>query len=158
MSDNTEITSLEDTSIQTNTEITSLEDTSIQTNTEEPTVTSVIRLDDLQNEYNVLVQRETTFGNFLTTNILGLDINTLKRILISWAAVGYPDMYRILPIYVDLPDKCSDGVVRDVYEYIEFCANISLTDILNSIQQKLDGIKVNYITEGRTITIIVSKA
>ena len=125
---------------------------------EETPVTTVIRLDDLQNDYSVLLQREIAFGTFLITNIVGLDINTLKRTLIGWAASGYPDMYRILPIQVDLPDRCSDGVVRNVYEYIEFCAKLSLTDILNSIQQKLDGIKVNYITEGRTITVIVSKA
>lgn len=121
-------------------------------------VPSVLRLDELLNDYEVLVQQENSFKTYLADTLLNMNLTTIRPILLQWIASGYPDSYRILTIQVPLPaTTCSDGVARNMYEFISFCANMPFTDIMIALQDRLIGIKVGYITEGRTFSIVVSK-
>ena len=124
----------------------------------EQPVAQIITLEDLQSEHDVLVQKEAAFASFLLSNVVNVDVSVLRPTLIQWAAQGYPASYRILPIQIDLPELCSDGVRRDVYQYLTFCTGMTFDAILNAVQQKFVGIVVDYITEGTTITLLVSKA
>ena len=121
-------------------------------------VPSVLRLDELVNEYEALVQQETNFKTFLEDNLLNISLTNIRPTLLQWIASGYPDSYRILSFQVPLPVAgCSDGVTRSIYEFISFCANIPFADIMTGLQDRLIGITVGYITEGRTFSIVVSK-
>ena len=124
-----------------------------------PDVPSILRLDELESEHETLAQKEASFKTFLINNLLNIDLNTIRPTLLQWIAQGYPDSYRLLTIQVPLPGSvCSDGVPRGLYEFISFCAGMPFQDIMSTLQQRLIGMNVGYITEGMSFSVVVSKS
>ena len=101
-----------------------------------------IRLDHIQSyQENMLAietSNKTTFEN--------LDFTVLKGNLLSWAKIGYPDSYIAYVFPVKCPPiqgslyECSDGVLRNVYDYIPFFLGYPVVDLIARYQAQLQGI------------------
>jgi len=117
----------------------------------------IVSLSDIENDLSRIVQRELAAKDALTTALLNLSATGLKPSLLEWASQLYPFAYPILNIPVDLPTTCSDGVARTTLDFISFCLDMNITDIIASIQTKFIGIEVSYIINGNMFSIVVSK-
>ena len=113
---------------------------------------------DIENERSVLVQREANMKDVLTNTFLNVNTLSLKPVLLSWAMAGYPSLYPILSVQVDIPSVCSDGVVRDIQPYLEYCFGMPLSTVVDSISAKLVGILVSYVYTRTSFSICVTRS
>ena len=120
-----------------------------------PTVLSVL---DIENEREMLVQRETNMKNVLTNTFLNVNILALKSVLLNWAMAGYPSLYPVLSAQINIPSVCSDGVVRDIQPYLEYCFGMPLSDVVDAISAKLVGMLVSYVYTPTSFSICVTRS
>jgi len=87
-----------------------------------------------------------------------LSIDTLRPKLIAWAVAGFPNNWAIHEVSITPPTCCSDGVVRNLADYIVFCSGKSLSDHIAPLQTTLPDITVAFAYAGPTISVVVIKA
>lgn len=105
----------------------------------------------------VLVQREAT--DRATLEAIGqISLETLRGKLIPWAVAGFPNNYVVHSITITPPPACSDGVARNLADYIVFCSGKSLTDHIAPLQAMLPDITVAYTSSPPTISVVVIRA
>ena len=87
-----------------------------------------------------------TIENTNKATFQNLDYDVLKKNLITWAAKGFPDSYRVYELPVSIPDisnqliPCSDGTVRDIWGYIVFFLGSTLQELMDVYNTNMDGI------------------
>jgi hypothetical protein len=116
----------------------------------------IITLDELLSSQDVLRQKEAD-DKVLVDTIDNPDPVELRGKLYQWAVQKFPDSFPVFSVTIRPPAVCSDGIVRELYDYIAFCSGVSLGDKLTSLQAKMQGIQVLNSYSGDTITIHVSK-
>lgn len=105
----------------------------------------------------VLVQREA--NDKATLEALGqISLETLRAKLIPWAVAGFPNNYVVHSITMTPPSACSDGVSRNLADYIVFCSGKSLADHIAPLQAMLPDITVAYTSSPPVISIVVIRA
>ena len=122
----------------------------------------VIKLDDIDSSLQTIIQKESNNKNAF----MNLDYDLLKKNLFTWAANGYPDSFKAYTMKMNDPTitngryTCSDGVFRDVWEYIPFILGMSIHEVVTSFQVKLKGMTLSYSVEVNptTLNLHVSKA
>lgn len=116
----------------------------------------ILTMADILGEQSVLVAKEQTDGDAIrslgTASVLGL-----KPVFVEWASKGFPDNYPLLKVEVSPPSICSDGVIRSLPEYIEFCSGNSLSHHIGLLQAKLPDIRVAYANLGGSLAAILSR-
>ena len=116
----------------------------------------ILTMADILGEQSVLVAKEQTDGDAIrslgTASVLGL-----KPVFVEWASKGFPDNYPLLTVEVSPPSICSDGVIRSLPEYIEFCSGNSLSHHIGLLQAKLPDIRVAYANLGGSLAAILSR-
>lgn len=119
-------------------------------------VPDILTMSDILGEHAVLVAKEQADGAALrsigTASVLGL-----KSVFVEWASKGFPANYPLLTVEVTPPPRCSDGVVRALPDYIDFCAGQSLSSLIGQLQAKLPDIHVSYANLGGSIAAILSR-
>jgi hypothetical protein len=124
----------------------------------EPTgPTYLISIDELLSEQAVIQQREAKDKSELAKIENPPDINKLRQTLIQWAAQGFPYAFPLFSITLNPPLFCSDGVQRSLYPYIEYVYGHPIATLMNTLETKLQGIKLLNSYSGTTITIHVFK-
>ena len=118
-----------------------------------PTIT----LNDILSAREVLIQRETEDKGKLE-GIASISIEELRTKLIAWAVAGFPNNYPIRTISVTPPSPCSDGVVRNLADYIVFCSGKTLTEHIAPLQTTLPDITVTFTYSADTISVVVIRA
>lgn len=83
---------------------------------------------------------------------------SLRATLIQWGVLGFPNAFPILSVAVTSPSVCSDGVTRNLADYIVFCSGKSIQEHVSELQTKLQDIVVSYANFGDHIAIVVSTA
>lgn len=83
---------------------------------------------------------------------------SLKAKLIQWGILGFPNVYPILTLSITPPTFCSDGVARNLADYITFCSGKPIQDHMAVLQAKLRDMVVSYANFGHSISVVVSKA
>ena len=78
--------------------------------------------------------------------------------LFQWAAAGFPDLYIVHSIPITPPSICSDGVVREIGKYAEFCMCKDLGNVVASLATLMPGIQPSWSVNGNTLRIHVTKA
>ena len=120
------------------------------------TTPEILTMADILGEQTVLIAKEQADGTALrsigTASVLGL-----KPVFVEWASKGFPDNYPLLTVQVTPPPLCSDGVVRSLPDYIEYCAGQSLSSLIDQLQAKLPDIRVSYANLGGSIAAILSR-
>ena len=103
----------------------------------------VLLLADLLSDVSVLQQQEASdsakFGVVASPDIQGF-----RTKLIPWVAGGYQGPCDLIRIPFATPNVCSDGVVRNLFEYIQFVSGKSIVDHIASIQSILPDFEVGY--------------
>jgi hypothetical protein len=121
-----------------------------------PTAPPPITINDLLNSVEVLTKKESDDKATLESiGKLGSDI--LRGKLLSWAIAAFPNSYEIYKIVITPPTLCSDGVSRNLSEYILFCSGKTLLEHVAVLQAKVTGMKVMFVNTASHISIVVSK-
>jgi hypothetical protein len=117
---------------------------------------TVLRLDDLLSHSTVLLQKEAADAATLAA-IGNPDLNSMRSLLVSWAVTGFAGSVRIAEISVTPPAQCSDGVSRDLGDYIHFVSGKTVYEYLDIFAQKLPDFRVAFVYMGSSIQFMVSK-
>lgn len=123
----------------------------------EPVPEPPVAIEDLLNDVTLLLQKESS-DRATVGSLSSLSAGTLRSMLVSWAAQGFPNAYALLDLSIQPPSKCSDGVTRDLGDYITFVSGKSLAEHMEVLQTRMSGITPSYVWTGQSILIVVSKA
>ena len=121
------------------------------------TSSPTISLSDITSAVEVVQVKEAQDKTTLES-IGNLSFEGLKSSLIQWAVAGYPNAYKIHEISVSPPSVCSDGVTRNLADYITFCSGKSIHEHVAVLQARTVDIDVSFAYTGSSIIIVVSKS
>ena len=117
---------------------------------------SIISLAQIVNSVQTLTATEIRNKMILET----LNAETLIQNLHGWASVGFTDSHPVYE-YTVYPSakingkyRCSDGILRDIWEYIPLCLGYSLNDLVANLQQQVTDIKLSFSLQ-EEITVIL---
>ena len=116
-----------------------------------------ISLLDITNAMEVVQQKEAQDKQLLEA-IGSLPFEGLKSSLIRWALLGYPNAHVIHSVVVTPPTTCSDGVVRDLSDYIVFCSGKPMYQHVEPLQARMTDITVSFANFGSFIGIVVTRS
>lgn len=115
-----------------------------------------ITIDDLLNTVEILQKKEADDKALLET-IGTMSLDELKTKLIAWAKAGFPNMYELSRVTITPPSTCSDGVRRELLDYIQFCSGKPIYEHVNVLNEKTSGMTIAYTKDQNSIVIVVSK-
>jgi len=115
-----------------------------------------ITIDDLLSSVEVLTQKENE-DKALLEGIGNMSHDTLKNKLLSWATAGFPNVYEITRVTINPPALCSDGVNRNLADYIVFCSGKTINEHVEVLASKVTGMNITFANMGSYIAIVVSK-
>ena len=115
-----------------------------------------ITMNDILSSVELIEQKETNDKATLES-IGNITFDTLKAKLIQWAKQGFPSAYEIYQVSVTPPSVCSDGVTRDLADYITFCSGKSILEHVNVLQAKVTDMVISFANMGTYIAIVISK-
>lgn len=124
----------------------------------EVVVPDIVSMSDLINEHATIVQRESSMNAMLTSQLITVGPSAFKAKLINWATLGFPAIYPILNLQVDVPNICADGVSRSLQAFVEYSLGMPLSVVIESLSAKLPGMDVSYSCSGSSFSIHVSRA
>ena len=116
----------------------------------------IITIDELKATQEALSHKEST-DRSAVFRFVQPDSEELKRKLISWAASGLPDGFRLDSISIEPPSKCIDGQIRPKFEYVEYLLGTTLFERLQLLQSKLPGMALSYSLPDSQVCMHVSK-
>jgi hypothetical protein len=120
--------------------------------------TYLFSINNLLTEHELLLQQEER-DRALAKTIESPNVAELGLKLKEWAIAGFPHLFPILSFHFSLPVLCSDGVARTFAEYFVYLAGCTISEQIQNLQSKLDGISVHCEYTGPTsLTLRVSKA
>jgi hypothetical protein len=117
----------------------------------------IATLEELMASHEATVNKEAADRATLWV-LLNESRETLRTPLFQWAAAGFPVLWVAQTFTLEVPQVCSDGVSRNVYEYFEYCLGKTIGDAIALIQTKLTGIELSFSFEGNTLRLHVNKA
>jgi hypothetical protein len=116
-----------------------------------------LTLADLLADHDLVLAKEA--ADKATLDSIGSQsIQALKPKLLEWVMTGRPDGFPILTLTIQPPSQCSDGVVRDLPAYIEFCSEKTIVDHVALLQAKLPDIRLSFANIGGSVCITALKA
>ena len=121
-----------------------------------PEPPDILTMAEILGEQSLLLAKELADGDAIrslgTTSVLGL-----KPVFVEWVTKGCPDNYPLMKVEIKPPPVCSDGVVRSLPDYIEFCSGNSLAHHIGLLQAKLPDIRVAFANLGGSVAAILSR-
>jgi hypothetical protein len=120
------------------------------------TTTHIATLDELLASHGAQVAKETADTATLQ-QLSSVNSENLRAALFSWAAAGFPNIYVVISIPLVLPAACSDGVVRNTYDYIEWLTDAKIPNMIAAIQTRLTDIEASYSISGTTFRVHVTR-
>jgi hypothetical protein len=116
----------------------------------------VIDMAELLGSRAVIQNQEVTDRATLSV-LLNETRQILRPQMFTWAAAGFPPAYIIQQFTVTSPSVCSDGVVRSVYDYVEYLLGQNMGVTIAAIQSVCVGVLISYSFQGNTLRIHASK-
>jgi hypothetical protein len=116
----------------------------------------IVTMDELMASLGAIVTKEAVDKQ--TASILLHETReTLRAPLFQWAAIGFPDVWVVQTFTLDPPPMCSDGAVRGVQEYFNYCLGRDINDVIEDIRSKMVGVSLSISFQGNTLRLHVSK-
>lgn len=115
-----------------------------------------ITLSDIQSAQEVVLQKEATDKQLLD-GIGSPNVDDLRIKLVQWALLGYPNAHKIMELKIVPPPVCSDGQIRGLADYIQFCSGKLIHEHVADLQSDLPDFSVGYVNTGSSVDIVVSK-
>ena len=120
------------------------------------TQTPFLSLDDLLSSQEILLEIE----NLNKKNLELLNLTTLKKNLLTWAAAGFTDSINVYSFPIQKPPliaglyTCSDGVNRTIWDYIVFFLGYPILTLVERVQANLKDIKLTFsLQENPTVLL-----
>lgn len=122
-----------------------------------PVPPPTISLADILNESEVVKQKEDADKADLLA-IETMTFDSLKAALIRWANSGFPNAFPIHEFVIVPPPVCSDGVTRNLSDYIVFLTTKTIRQLVDTLQERLVDITASFAyTGGSAIQVVVSR-
>lgn len=121
-----------------------------------PAPLPTISIQDILGSVEVVQNQESNDKSKLEA-IGVISFETLRASLLQWATRGFPNAYTIHEVPMTAPSVCSDGVVRNLPDYIVFCSGKTINEHVDVLQQRLVDITVSFAYSGSAILIVVSR-
>lgn len=100
-----------------------------------------ILLSDLLGQVSVLQQQEA--GDRAAFE-RPLDLNDIRTKMMTWVAGGMQGSCDLVRVFITPPNVCSDGVSRNVFDYIQFLTGKTVAEHLSVYQDLLPEFEVGY--------------
>lgn len=114
-----------------------------------------LSLDDILSDQEMIVAKEAADKGLLDQ--IGFQhVSALKPKLVEWVGRGKPHAYPIMTLSIQPPSKCSDGVERNLPDYIAFCSGKDIREHVSLLQAKLSGMSISFANLGGQVAIVVS--
>ena len=113
----------------------------------------LLSMDDLKISIELITAQENTHRNMIT-GLKDLTDDTIRPILVKWGVLGFPKDYILHSLQISTPSKCSDGVHRTFYEYIDYLVP-SLAGCVQELDDRLPGMKLGFSFDENVIHIHV---
>jgi hypothetical protein len=81
----------------------------------------------------------------------------LTPAFLQWASQGFPSIFVLQSISLSPPAVCSDGAVRNIYDYASYLLEGDLSAKVQAFATNFSGMEMSYSISGNTINIHVSK-
>lgn len=114
-----------------------------------------LSLDDILSDHSIITAKEAQ-DKAIIDQIGSQHVSALKPILVEWIGRGKPNAYPIMMLDIQPPPKCSDGITRNLTEYITFCSGKSMEEHVGLLQAKLSGMSLSFANFGGQIAVVVS--
>ena len=119
---------------------------------------NIATLEELMQSHAVVVAKEDVDRQSLT-RLITPTRDQYRSQLFQWAGLGFPAIFIIQTFELTPPTYCSDGVRRDLVEYLNYLIIPNTLDsVLDTIRSLMPGILVSFSFLGNTLRIHVSKA
>ena len=118
-------------------------------------VPDFLSLDDILSDHEIIMAKEEA-DRVLLDQIGSQHVLALKPKLVEWVGRGKPHAYPVMMLSISPPPKCSDGVERNLPDYITFCSGKSIEEHVGLLQAKLTGMNVSFANIGGQVAIVVS--
>jgi hypothetical protein len=102
-----------------------------------------ILLSDLMSQASVLQQQESTDTASLTA-LATPDVSDIRNKMTAWLASGMQGACNLVRVPITPPNVCSDGVSRNIYDYIVFLSGKSILEHMKAFQDLLPEFEVGY--------------
>lgn len=116
----------------------------------------IATLEELLASQEAAVHKEADDRSALTP-LLNDPRGALRVPLFQWAGANFPNSYILLSYDLTPPTVCSDGVIRNAYDYTEWCLGCSMADLITSLQSRVMGMVLSYSFLGTTFRIHVTR-
>ena len=106
--------------------------------------TYLMTLDQLVQYHDTTLESENTDKVSMNV-IINPATSGIQQNLIQWASAGFPSNYQVLSVSLIRPSPCSDGKVRDMYEYISYLTGSTIATLTTAFQSNFLGIRFSAI-------------
>lgn len=114
----------------------------------------ILTMAEILADQSILVAKEQS-DKLLLDSIGSQSAQGLKPRFVEWITRGCPSGFALLSLDIKPPERCSDGVTRDLASYIEFCSGKTIAAHVELLQVKLPDITLSYANIGGMTTIVV---
>ena len=102
-------------------------------------------------------QLETTDKTNLAVLLNHPTTSAVTPAFLQWASLGFPPIYVLRSITLSCPTVCSDGMTRNVYDYVSWLLEGDLSSQVQAFATNFSGMEMSYSISGNTINIHVTK-
>jgi hypothetical protein len=117
---------------------------------------SIISLTDLINSRAAMEYKEGIDKQSLTSFINPVSESLMPK-LFEWAKNGFPTTLLLQKIDIDVPQVCSDGIVRDMPQYFEYLIGMTLLELDAYFATKFEGFIVHHSYNNNSLTLYLQK-
>ena len=115
----------------------------------------ILTIDDLVNHADVVRTKESLHRRIISTLSSVFNDSTTQEKMVAWALSGFRPAFTVKEIDLEPPVVCSDGVKRDLAEYLNFISTpYKITDHFAAVEACLPGIQVTYSLPSSKIMLV----
>jgi hypothetical protein len=132
----------------------SIEDITVPLTSNLVSISSLLTIDDILG--TILIQKEAS-DRTIIQSIGNMTDEELREKLISWAKLGFPNNFELKRIGIVPPKKCTDGVTRNLTEYIQYCSGKSIQEHVDLLQSRVTGMTISCVDSFGCFCVRISK-
>lgn len=119
----------------------------------------ILTIDELSANADVVRAREALHRRVVSTLSSVFHEDHTKEQLIGWALGGFRPGYTVRELIFDPPLVCSDGIKRDIAEYLNFVSTPhTIAEHFSALESCLPGIQVTYsFSSTKTMLVHVTR-
>ncbi len=119
----------------------------------------IVSIQDLVSSAEVVRAKESLHRRVISTLSTVFNDDATKENLITWALGGFRPGFTVKEMLFEPPVVCSDGVKREIAEYMNFVSTpYTVADHFSALEACLPGIQVTYsFSSPKTILLHVTK-